>query len=236
MNHLIPAEFHGTQINIIDHASRKWLTAEQVGRCLGYDESNSRKGVLKVYERHGDEFAEQDTCVVNLTTQGQGRATRIFSDTGCIKIGFFANTPRAKDFRTWASNKLAHQAGTDVTPAQQLSLAREIGQLRDMMNRQQELIVGLFERLDASRRGHLRAQVQLTNVLQREQRLSVTLEKRQAHDSIIQMEAEGIPRDVICLTTGRTLNHVRQVVFQAKRDGKFPAIQGELGLTQGGAA
>lgn len=119
---------------------------------------------------------------------------------------------------------------------QQLALAREVGTLRDMMNKQGELIVGLFERLDASRRGHLRAQVQLTNVLQREQRLSVTLEKRQAHDSIIRMEAEGIPRDVICLTTGRTLNHVRQVVFQAKRDGKFPAIQGELGLTQGGAA
>lgn len=126
------------------------------------------------------------------------------------------------------SNPPAHQ--------QQLSLAREIGQLRDMMNRQQELIVGLFERLDASRRGHLRTVSRLTNVLQREQRLSVTLEKRQAHDSIIQMEAEGIPRDVICLTTGRTLNHVRQVVFQAKRDGKFPAIQGELGLSQGGAA
>lgn len=121
-------------------------------------------------------------------------------------------------------------------PVQQLALAREIGQLRDMMNRQQDLIVGLFERLDGARRGHIRVQAQLTNVLQREQRLSVTLEKRQAHDSIIQMEAEGIPRDVICLTTGRTLNHVRQVIFQAKRDGKFPAIQGELGLAHGASA
>lgn len=121
-------------------------------------------------------------------------------------------------------------------PTQQLALAREIGQLRDMMNRQQELIVGLFERLDGARRGHIRAQSRLANVLQREQRLSVALEKRKAHDSIIQMEAEGIPRDVICLTTGRTLNHVRQVIFQAKRDGKFPAIQGELGLASGVSA
>lgn len=109
---------------------------------------------------------------------------------------------------------------------QQLGLAREIGQLRDMLNTQQTMILSLFERLDASRRGHLRAQIRLTGVLERESRLTAALEKRQARDSIIRMEAEGIPRDVICLTTGRTLNHVRQVVFQAKRDGSFPALEG----------
>jgi len=115
-------------------------------------------------------------------------------------------------------------------PAQQLTLAREIGQLRDMMNRQQEIIIGLFERLDASRRGHLRAQSRLTNVLARESRLTAALEKRQARDSIIAMEAEGIPRDVICMTTGRTLNHVRQLVWQARRDGLLPSPQGELAI------
>lgn len=116
--------------------------------------------------------------------------------------------------------------GNPPAQQQQLGLAREIGQLRDMLNTQQAMILSLFERLDASRRGHLRAQIRLTGVLERESRLSAALEKRQARDSIIQMEAEGIPRDVICLTTGRTLNHVRQVVFQAKRDGSFPALEG----------
>lgn len=109
---------------------------------------------------------------------------------------------------------------------QQLALAREIGTLRDMMNRQQGQIIGLFERLDASRRGHLRSQARLTSVLEREHRMAAALEKRQARDSIIQMEAEGIPRDVICMTTGRTLNHVRQVIFAAKRDGYFPVAEG----------
>lgn len=117
---------------------------------------------------------------------------------------------------------------------QQLALARELGALRDQMVRQQGMILSLFERLDASRRGHLRAQMRLTNVLERESRLAAALEKRQARDSIIRMEAEGIPRDVISLSTGRTLNHIRQVIFQARRDGLFPALQGELAL--GGAA
>lgn len=101
------ATFHGQQLSIIDHESRKWLTAEQIGQALGYSPDNARKGINKVFERHGDEFSELDTCVVKLTSQGQGRDTRIFSDTGCIKLGFFANTPRAKEFRTWASRELA---------------------------------------------------------------------------------------------------------------------------------
>ena len=116
MTNLIPAEFHGLSVEILDHAGKKWLTAEQIGRALGYDESNARKGVLKLYERHGDEFTEADTFVVTLTTNSRGNpTTRIFSDTGCIKLGFFANTARAKDFRTWAAKVLAgHPA---VVPA-----------------------------------------------------------------------------------------------------------------------
>ena len=117
MTNLIPAEFHGLSVDILDHAGKKWLTAEQIGRALGYDESNARKGVLKLYERHGDEFTEADTFVVTLTTNSRGNpTTRIFSDTGCIKLGFFANTARAKDFRTWAAKVLAGQPDRQIVP------------------------------------------------------------------------------------------------------------------------
>ena len=117
MTNLIPAEFHGLSVDILDHAGKKWLTAEQIGRALGYDESNARKGVLKLYERHGDEFTEADTFVVTLTTNSRGNpTTRIFSDTGCIKLGFLANTARAKDFRSWAAKVLAGQRDRQIVP------------------------------------------------------------------------------------------------------------------------
>ena len=103
------AEFFGTPVNIIDHAAQRWLTAEEVGRCLGYNEANARQGVNNLFKRHEDEFTEQDTCVINLMTQVQQREIRIFSSTGCIKLGFFANTSRAKDFRAWAAKVLAAQ-------------------------------------------------------------------------------------------------------------------------------
>lgn len=101
------ATFHGQQLSIIDHESRKWLTAEQVGQALGYSTDRARDSINTLYKRHDDEFSEADTCTINLMSQGQRRQTRIFSDTGCIKLGFFANTPRAKEFRTWASRELA---------------------------------------------------------------------------------------------------------------------------------
>lgn len=113
-----------------------------------------------------------------------------------------------------------------VPAPQQLGLAREVGQLRDMIHTQQTMILSLFERVDTARLGHIRAQDKLAKTLDRERKLIAIHEKRQARDTILNMEADGQPREVISSITGRTLNHIRQVVFQAKRDGYFPATGG----------
>lgn len=105
---IVTAEFFGNPVSIIDHDGKRWLTAEQVGICLGYGQDNARKGISLLFNRHADEFADADTFVVKLTTNPQGGNpnTRIFSASGCIKLGFFANTARAKQFRTWAAATL----------------------------------------------------------------------------------------------------------------------------------
>lgn len=121
MNSIIPTEFNGVSINIIDHADKRWLTAEQIGLALGYAQANARDGILKLYERHHDEFTGADTTTVKLTAvDGKLREMRAFSDTGCIKLGFFANTARAKEFRTWAAKTLAaRSAPVPVAPRPQ---------------------------------------------------------------------------------------------------------------------
>ena len=108
MHAIIPAEFLGTPVTIIDHDGRRWLTARDVGRCLGYAEDEASRSVVKLYSRHADEFGAEDTFVVNLTTNSRGNPnTRIFSQTGCILLAMFASTARAKDFRAWAKQALA---------------------------------------------------------------------------------------------------------------------------------
>jgi predicted transcriptional regulator len=108
MHTLTTAEFLGTPVSILDHAGRRWLTARDVGRCLGYAEEHARHAILKLFARHKDEFGPDDTGVVNLTTPTGGtQNTRIFSHSGCILLAMFANTARAKDFRAWAKRVLA---------------------------------------------------------------------------------------------------------------------------------
>jgi hypothetical protein len=111
MEHIITAEFNDIRLSIIDRAGKKWLTAEQIGLALGYNKANARQGINNLYARHRGEFTDEDSCVINLMTQvmtqGQSRETRVFSATGCNKLGFFASTARAKEFRAWAARALA---------------------------------------------------------------------------------------------------------------------------------
>ena len=136
--HLITAEFFGDPVSIVDHESRRWLTAEQAGRCLGYAESGARKHILKVFERHSDEFSEEDTAQLKLTTPSGLQECRIFSATGCNKLGFFARTARAKDFRTWASKVLSEKLAAPVAaapvPAPIAEIAGHMGTLAAGMN------------------------------------------------------------------------------------------------------
>lgn len=235
---LIPAEFHGTPLSIIDRDNQKWLTSEEVGRCLGYDESNARKGVVKLFERHGDEFAEADSRVVNLTSRdGKPRPTRIFSSTGCIKLGFFANTPRAKEFRAWASEALAGKSGAVVVSAPKpdpatLQLATELGLMRDELRLQSAAMLGLYRELDRARRGHIQALTKLTNERQRQAAAD-------AKATVIRMLAEGYSHADIAAATGKTRNHIRQIAFKARAEGLLPPLPhdttGDL-FAEGGAA
>ena len=79
MTHLIPADYHGYAIQLIEKDGSRWLTARDLGLCLGYSEANARQGILKVYERHLDEFTDKDSTVIKLiSTDGKAHDTRIF--------------------------------------------------------------------------------------------------------------------------------------------------------------
>lgn len=109
---LTTADFFGNPVSIIDHAGKRWLTAKEVGRCLGYSETNAATGITNLYNRHADEFTTADTCTIKLMANPKGGNpnTRIFSGTGCRLLGFFANTATAKQFRAWAAITLERQA------------------------------------------------------------------------------------------------------------------------------
>lgn len=126
MNTLIPAEFHGVTLNIIDHAGKQWLTAEQAGLALGYSDGNARVGVLNLYNRHRDEFEDGDKGVIELMTPGGLQKATVFSLSGCHLLGMFANTPRAKAFRLWVKRVLAGQSARPPAPVQKTTNGRKL--------------------------------------------------------------------------------------------------------------
>lgn len=141
--HLITADFFGNPVSIVDHAGKRWLTAEEVGRCLGYNDSNSGASVRNIYSRHVDEFTEADSCRINLMRQGQSREVRIFSATGCIKLGFFAHTATAKDFRAWAAVTLEAQAAPLAVADDQLPAVVRSPRLEASMARMADSVATL---------------------------------------------------------------------------------------------
>ncbi|MDR0701297.1 MAG: helix-turn-helix domain-containing protein [Azoarcus sp.] len=261
MTHLIPAEFLGTQLSIIDHDSARWLTAEQIGGALGFAQPNARTGIIRLYNRHEDEFTGSDTCVVKLTThQSDGiekqREVRIFSATGCILLSFFAGTKRAIAFRAWAKEHLAsHLLCAEEVPAlvrklehdrdaaidSQQAMVKEAASLKDELLR-------IYRRLDTAQRGQIRAltgqarlMTELGNIKDAKIADVKYVPPEEIRQAVIQMADEGFSHADIAARTGRTRNHIRQILFKHRHaaQGELPlpagGVQGELPMPAGGA-
>jgi prophage antirepressor-like protein len=127
----ITAVFNGNPVTIIERDGQRWLTAQEIGLALGYNPDTARTGITNLYGRHADEFNAQDTCAIKLMANSRGNPTaRIFSATGCIKLGFFASTVKAKAFRAWASEVLAGQAEAPSASAELAQLRGQVAQLQ----------------------------------------------------------------------------------------------------------
>ncbi|PKR55439.1 hypothetical protein COO20_04515 [Thalassospira marina] len=97
--------FQDTDLSIIDHNGTPWLTSSDLARALGYAHSNK---ITVLYNRVKDEFSDEMTLLLKLSTRGQVAPTkhRIFSPRGCHLIAMFARTERAKEFRKWVLDVL----------------------------------------------------------------------------------------------------------------------------------
>lgn len=109
--------FHGIQLQPVANLDGVWLTASQIGFALEYADD---KAVQRIYTRHADEFTEQMTGVVKVTTPYGEQMTRAFTLRGAHLIAMFARTPVAKEFRRWVLDILDRESERDeVSPVAQ---------------------------------------------------------------------------------------------------------------------
>lgn len=99
--------FNGTTFDVVERAGKVWLKAVEIGRALGYADD---KAIQRIYARHADEFTNEMTAVVKLTTPSGRQDARVFSLRGAHLLGMFARTKVAKAFRKWVLDVLDREA------------------------------------------------------------------------------------------------------------------------------
>lgn len=113
--------FHGIQLQPVANLDGIWLTASQIGFALDYADD---KAVQRIYSRHADEFTEQMTGVVKVTTPYGEQMARAFSLRGAHLIAMFARTSVAKEFRRWVLDILDREIAVNM-PIQSVPSDRE---------------------------------------------------------------------------------------------------------------
>jgi hypothetical protein len=131
MNNFTPTifNFQSTQFDVVDRNGQPWLRAQQIAVALGYVDE---KSITRIYARNEDEFTEQMTCGVKLTSQGQMREVRIFSLRGAHLLAMFARTKVAKEFRKWVLDILDHEKELLQEP-QQFITVTQAGELATLI-------------------------------------------------------------------------------------------------------
>ena len=95
--------FNGITLSPIPHQNSPWIRSVELARALGY---SSEKSVSNIYNRNQDEFSNDMSVVINLSTTDNPAPSRIFSLRGCHLVAMFARTPVAKAFRRWVLDVL----------------------------------------------------------------------------------------------------------------------------------
>lgn len=125
--------FQNTTLSVINQNNQIWLTTKEIGKGLGY--RNPSADIANLYDRNADEFTENMTALVEMSTAGGLQKVRIFSLRGAHLIAMFARTKIAKAFRKWVLDILDEEVKkstallpSTITPEQQQAIQSAVQQ------------------------------------------------------------------------------------------------------------
>lgn len=99
------AKFGEIQADIYQKDNEPYMTAEQLGQCLGY--SHPRENINKLISRNSYLRNSEFSAEVKMTSpRGDKQSTRIFTEDGIYEVTFLAKTEKAEEFRAWVRRLL----------------------------------------------------------------------------------------------------------------------------------
>ncbi len=94
------AGFGDIQCDFYGKADEVYMTAEQLGECLGY--SHARESINKLVSRNKYLRGSTFSAEVKMTSpRGDTQATRVFTEDGIYEVTMLSKTEKAKEFRAW---------------------------------------------------------------------------------------------------------------------------------------
>lgn len=203
-------EFNLHRLRIVMRDDEPWFVAADVAAALAIGRTDD------AVRRLDDDEKGADT----IRTLGGDQRVTIINESGLYNLVMSSRKPEAKKFRKWVTAEVLpaiRKTGRYEAPAAALAevAPQQVQALAIALEARTAEVAQLQVQLIGAQAGHIRTLARF-NALQRR------FEAREARNLIIDMARRGESRDRIAHATGRTLNHVRQVIFRAKRDGVLP--------------
>ena len=221
-------QFPAYELRTVMRDGEPWFVAADV--CAALDIGNVSMALRRLDD-------DEQTLISTEGQAGHGaQSQNLINESGLYSLILGSRKPEAKKFKKWVTS--------EVLPA-----IRKTGRYEQPAASPVEKAAWLeldsvHEELDAAVAQVSRLQTQLVQSQASQLRLMrnvIGLQKRwntrEVRDTMVRMEREGFDRHTIAAATGRTLNHVRQVVFHARATGELPpkpeAAQPQANLFEG---
>lgn len=93
------SKFNGIECDIYSNEKEMFMTAEQLGNCLGYQ--YARESINKIVNRNKYLEQQEFSSEVKMTSEAGIRNTRVFTEDGIYEVTMLAKTEKAKEFRAF---------------------------------------------------------------------------------------------------------------------------------------
>lgn len=93
------SKFGEVECDIYSNEKEMFMTAEEIGNCLGYQ--YARESINKLVSRNEYLKDKEFSCEVKMTSQAGERKTRLFTEDGIYEVTMLAKTEKAKEFRAF---------------------------------------------------------------------------------------------------------------------------------------
>lgn len=196
--------FPAYELRTVMRDGEPWFVAADVCDALGI------QNITQAVARLDDD----ERAMFNIGRQGDAS---VINESGLYSLILGSRKPEAKKFKKWVTAEVLpaiRRSGRYEHAAAPAPTATALP-APDMERR----LAAAEQQIAQLSRSVIRAQSRLINAQSRTLAVAARLEKREARQTIIEMERRGEPRERIVALTGRNSNHVRQVIWQARQAG-----------------